>query len=358
MTGRLDRYVAGIYLSGWITSLVFFVGLFGVVDFFGHVQELLDHAREAGQGGGLIVRFYLVQLPSIFKEVAPFVMLMAALLTVLRLQRHNELMAMQLTGRSSRRVLAPVFVLTVVFTGVLVWVQESVAPRVAVERERLQALLVKGKADWTISEIHMRDAAGNVFSALDVHVASGVIGRLHVSGRDAQGRNVSVSGSQATWDEAAGGWRLQAGVREVRAPGGAQLEEQGPAEIVLTDVRPDDLLMEHREAFDLSYPEVLDRSERYPLAAGYRLLRHYHVTYPLSVLLLVLLGVPFVLRRSTRGNLVGLGAALLLCVAFLLVDATVRDLGAHGFLHPVLAAWLPVILAGSLGVVLLDAVDD
>ena len=188
MTGRLDRYVGGIYLSCWVTSLVFFIGLFGVVDFFGHVQDLLDHAREAGQGAGLIGRFYLVQLPSIFKEVAPFVMLMAALLTVLRLQRHNELTAMLLTGRSNRRVLAPVFVLTGVFTGLLVWVQEQVAPRVSIERQRLEALLVKGKPDWVIGEIHMRDAAGNVFSAHEVHVASGVIGRLHVSGRDARGR--------------------------------------------------------------------------------------------------------------------------------------------------------------------------
>ena len=358
MTGRLDRYVAGIYLSCWVLAVVFFLGLFGVMDFFRNVGDLLDHARSTGGGAAIIGQFYACQAPRILKEMAPFVMLMAALLTVLRLQRHNELMAMQLTGRSSRRVLMPVFVMSALFTGLLAWVQESVAPGVSLKREQLEAILLKGRPDWTLHDIHMRDAQGWLFSAYEFHVYSGVVEKLHVSGRDAQGRNVSVSGSDATWDEEAGGWRVQGGVREVRSLPGGELVETGPADLVVTDVRPDDLLMEHREPFDLSYAEILARSERYPAAPGYRLLRHYHVTYPLSVLLLVLLGVPFVLRRPQQRGFVGVGAAVLLCVAFMLVDATVRDLGNHGWLHPVVAAWLPVILAGSLSVVLLDSVDD
>jgi lipopolysaccharide export system permease protein len=358
MRSRLDRYVAGLYLSCWMLSAVFFLGLFGVVDFFGKIGKLLEHSHEVGQGAAIIGRFYLVQLPTIFKEVAPFVMLMAALLVVLRLQRHNELMAMQLTGRSARRVMAPVFVLTIAFTVGLVWVQEVVAPQVSAEREQLEALLVKGKPDLRVDEIHMRDVASRVWSVRGYHVVTGLIERLHVSGRDAQGRNESISGSNATWDESAGGWRLESGVREVRGLSDGELVESGPADVVTTDLRPDDLVMGHREAFDLSYGDVLARSERYPASASYRLLRHYHVTYPLSVLLLVLLGVPFVLRRSSRGSLIGLGAALLLCIAYLLVDTTARNLGTHGFLNPVLAAWLPVILAGSLGVVLFDGLDD
>ena len=45
MTARLDRYVAGIYLSCWVLAVVFFLGLFGVMDFFRNVGDLLDHAR-------------------------------------------------------------------------------------------------------------------------------------------------------------------------------------------------------------------------------------------------------------------------------------------------------------------------
>ena len=64
------------------------------------------------------------------------------------------------------------------------------------------------------------------------------------------------------------------------------------------------------------------------------------------------------LKQQPRNNLFGVGISMLLCLGFLIVTATTRDLGNRGFISPVLAAWLPVIVAGSLGVVLLDAADS
>ena len=357
MFDRLDRYVARTFLSSWLVSVVFFAGLFAVVDFFGSVQELLVAARERPEGAAIIGRFYLVQAPVIVKEVAPFVMLMAALFTVQRLQRHNELMAMLLVGRSARRVMLPVLLLTAVAVGGLVWLQEGVAPRVSVERERLRQELLKGRKEWVIDAIDVRDAQGRMVSARGFHVSAGTIDRLYVSGRDGEGHEVVLGGTNARWSERLGGWRVDEGRGEIRLPGRELPVATEVLDVVRTDVRPEDLLADRRQPFDLSWAEVLDRSERYPQAASYRLLRHYHVTYPLSVLLLVLLGLPFVLK-GPRGSLGGVGISIMLCLAYLVVDATVRDLGNRGFLEPVLAAWLPVILAGSLGVVLFEGIDS
>ena len=92
---------------------------------------------------GLIARFYAYQAPGIFLGVAPFVMLMAALISISRLKRHNEFMATVLTGRSYARVLRPVLAMTVVFIGVQVFVQEWAAPVCAEERDRLKSLIIE-----------------------------------------------------------------------------------------------------------------------------------------------------------------------------------------------------------------------
>ena len=91
--------------------------------------------------------------------------------------------------------------------------------------------------------------------------------------------------------------------------------------------------------------------------AGDRLLRHYHVTYPLSILFLVYLTLPFVLRHDPASRLRGLGIAIMICLGLKILDATVWDLGSRGFLQPVLAAWIPVIVSGSLVTVLFDSLD-
>ena len=357
MIDRLDRYVARIFLSSWLASIALFMGLFGVIDFFSDVGDLIENAGNAGSGLALIGRLYFCKAPSIFVQVAPFVMLMSALFTVLRLQRHGELTAMFMTGRSPSRILIPIFGMTVACMVVLVLAQEVFIPRLAKQRESLEALLVHGDVDWRLDSVVMRDANGSILNVQGFHVTTETIEKLHASGRDDRGRNRLTYGENAVYDEAGGGWRIQNGRMEVRAPGSETPEIVEPAAFFRTDVRPQDLLAEKQQPFDLSYREVLERSERYPQASAWRLLRHYHITYPLSVLLLVVLGLPFVLKRRHRGNLVGLGISLLLCLGYLTVDVIVRDLGNRGFLSPVIAAWLPVILAGSLGVVLFDTME-
>ena len=353
---RLDRYVARIFLSSWVACTVLFVGLFGVVDFFSKVGDLIEHSNSAGAGLGVIGRMYVCRVPGIFVQVAPFVMLMSALFTLIRLQRHGELMAIFLTGRSPMRILAPIFGMTLVCMAVVVAAQETLIPRLAKQRESDEALLVHGRQDWVL-DTTIKDASGQVLTVVDYHVASETIGKLQATGTDARGYSRLTYGEDAVFDEAEGGWRLRNGRLEVRAPGNDRPEIVVEAAFLRTDVRPQDLMNEKQQPFDLSYREVLERSERYPQSARWRLLRHYHITYPLSVLLLVMLGVPFVLKRRHRGNLVGLGLAMLLCVAYLTVDVIVRDLGLAGFLPPVLASWLPVILAGSLSVVLFDTLE-
>jgi LPS export ABC transporter permease LptG len=358
MIQRLDRYVAGMFLSSWLVSILLFMGLTGVVDFFSNVDELLESAEGTALGPALVGRFYLYKAPTIFVQVAPFVMLMAALFTVIRLQRHNELMAMQLTGRRSARVLAPVFVMTVLCVGLIVVVQERVIPRVAQERDQLENMLIRGDQEWVIGTIRVKDARDYILNVTDYRVGEEMIGKLNVSGTDSLGRNIHVYGEQAVYDAESRGWRLKNGLSEIRTLGSDEPAIEEAAAFFPTDVGPRELMADRLEPFDLSYAQVLDLSERYPQASAYRLLRHYHITYPLSVLLLVLLGLPFVLRRQASRTLVGVGISLLLCMAYLILDVIVRDLGSRGFLSPVIAAWVPVIVAGSLGVVLFDTLDS
>ena len=353
---RLDRYVARMFLSSWVASTTLFVGLFGVVDFFGKIDDLIENSGSAGAGVAMIGRMYLCRVPSIFVQVAPFVMLMAALFALLRLQRHGELMAIFMTGRSPLRVLAPILGMTLVCMVVLVVAQEVLIPRLARQRAADEAVLIHGKPDWVLST-NIKDATGQTLHVVDYHVQSQTIGKLQASGTDERGRSRLTYGEDAVYDESAGGWRLRNGRLEVRARNSDAPEIIVDAAFLRTDVRPQDLRNEKQQPFDLSYAEVLERSERYPQSARWKLLRHYHITYPLSVLLLVMLGVPFVLKRRHRGNLVGLGIALLLCVGYLTVDVLVRDLALAYYLPPVIAAWLPVILAGSLSVVLFDTLE-
>ena len=81
---------------------------------------------------------------------------------------------------------------------------------------------------------------------------------------------------------------------------------------------------------------------------------HVLLTWPLVNLVLLLLGLPFVFRLGERNLYVGLGIAIGLCTAYFAVDTVLLDLGRKGTLPPGVAAWLPLLLFGSLSLSLRD----
>lgn len=347
MIQRLDRYVSRYYASSWAVSLVFFVGLFGVYDFFQHVDDLVDELRNDAFGIGAVGLLYLYQVPVMVGQVAPFLLVTAALITVMRMQRHNEFTAMVMLGRAPARVARPVLVLSAVFVVGLVCVREFVGPAVSVRRDALMASFLQSDGRWTLDPISMRDADGRLVTAIEYEVGSRTVGRLNVSFHDADGNDVFVTGENARYDEGSHGWRLERGASTLRAMSSGA-ERSAEAAFVATDVDPDALMAGSRPPFDMSYPQLLDLSRRYPASRKWRLLRHHHVTSPLALVLLVMLALRFVLKPDPARRLAGLGASLMACLAYMVLDQAMRSLGNDGTLPPVLAAWMPVIVLGSL----------
>ncbi|GJM21797.1 MAG: LPS export ABC transporter permease LptG [Planctomycetota bacterium] len=352
---RLDRYVARVFFSSWVLSVVFFTGLYGVYDVFAHFDDLIEDFGGSDSGFGAAVRYYLYQAPGMVLKVAPFIMVMSALVAVMRLKRHNELLAMVLVGRPARRVLRPIFMLTGVFVLVLLFLQEVVTPAVALERDKLYNSLIENREEWVIENVKLRDHEGRLFIAHDYDVNAQRIARLTISFEDRDGRRVSIQGTDAVPDVEGGGWRLLGGGLQTVSGNPRFAPAEDEIDFVPTDIRHEDMMSSLAEPHDLAFAELRDLARRYPNARKYKLFLHYHITHPLSVLLLVLLAVPWMLDWMPGRNLRGLAAAIGICLGFMLLDALVLDRGKRGFLQPVLAAWLPVIVAGSLAIVLFDS---
>jgi hypothetical protein len=80
-------------------------------------------------------------------------------------------------------------------------------------------------------------------------------------------------------------------------------------------------------------------------------------TRPASSLVLLLLGLPFVLRQGQRTIAAGLAVALCTCGAYMAVDFFFQQLGNRGEVQPLIAAWFAPSLFGSLAIARLDRVS-
>ena len=121
----LDRYIAKNFLNGYFIALGVMVGMFLAVDLFLNLDEFAEQS-DAGVVAmlGNIAQFYSVRSVLWFRDLGGMVIVIAAVFSLARMTRNNELIAVMASGVSLKRILAPILFLSLLLTGLLVVDQE------------------------------------------------------------------------------------------------------------------------------------------------------------------------------------------------------------------------------------------
>lgn len=340
----LDRYILLTFLQALLVSVVFLVGLYLLIHFFTHLKGLEEAstafaARDMSLVSGLC-RYYLVNLPEMIVFFGPYAILMAAMYTLHHLSSNNELTPMLAAGISRARILVPLILATACLTVGLVFLKEGVVPSVATEMAELNRLM-KGKTETIEDRLPLfADSSQNVVDCATWDPDRRILNDVHLRSRELPNL---LSWTRWVWSK--DHWMAHG--------------EDGTATSIaeLTDLTPDDIVMElnARARTRLSMFQLSRASDRRPESLELKVLFHSHMAYAFSPFILLLLGLPFVMKTRRRGTFLGIGTCLFLSLAFFSCTLVFQRMGAQGvFVTPLLAAWLPVIAFGSLGLVLFE----
>ena len=360
--GILDRYVGGVFLSSYTTALLVVVGLVFIMDLASNLESYLRPWEDGSKAPAhLVARYYVLNIPFLFLQSAPFVTLAAGLFTVSKLLKHNEIAAGMAAGLSTRRLTASIFLGGVLAAfgafGLREWVSANVLP----ERDSVRFVLEEQSYDRVYEGVWLRNPDGSVVRLGEFRPAVGTPPRAEVRELEASLRSgdgvVRVEAERAVWVERDGklGWWLQRGKhKEI----GQRKEERDVDWLEGFDFTPELALTFHRarnNPLELSFAEAVTLARRDPDNVVYQTLMQYYLTFALANVVLLLVGLPLLMRHERGRGLEGLAASLLLCVFFFGADFICRSLGTQGAIDPLFASWAPVLLFGSLGVVLYDA---
>ena len=126
----LDRYVSRQVL----VSSIFGVGVLSVVLVLGRVfKDLLEMLVNHSVPLEFILTFIAYILPFSLTFTIPWGFLTAVLLVFGKMSAENELIALRSSGVSIPRICASVFVLSLIFAGICLWINVDVAPRAQVK---------------------------------------------------------------------------------------------------------------------------------------------------------------------------------------------------------------------------------
>lgn len=342
----LDRHIAREVLT---SIAVVLAGLLVLFAFFDMLRELGDLQRTRA-GFGVLLVYILLSLPAHVYELAPIAALIGAIFALTMLATHSEFVVMRVSGMSSWRVAGTLGRVGLVLALATFAFGEYVSPhseRLA-QQLKLRAAGAPGAlvAHGFLSGAWIKDEGSfiNVRRVLADTSLSGV--RIYQF--DAQHRLQAIS--EAAEGDYLGGnrWALknvmqtrfdETGVSVHRLPELQWSTVLNPDILAVLLVNPEQMSVTTLYAYVQHLRENRQKVGRYEAALWGKL------TYPLTVVVMLLLALPFAYFNRRAGGVGGrIFAGIMLGLGFYLVSRLSSNLGAINDWPGALSAGLPTVV--------------
>jgi len=325
------------------------------VDFLQKADRLIKHHATISQ----VAEYFFYSMPGMITMSLPMASLIAALLSLGNLSRHNEIIAMRAGGVSLARIIAPLVV-----GGILISIfgfvnNEFIMPKSSSRADYIRSVEIEKKQQQVMFQQQKLWLRGPDNSIANIELVS-------PNRREMLGLNIyklnpdfsvreRIKASSLVWEN--GAWRLKQS-RTYVVSGNRVTSRVSDNEAFNIVESPDDLGMIVKDSEEMSFTELWDYVKRLKTsgynAASYEVDLHSKLSFPLASLLMVLISIPFSIHKvRTGGAAKGFSFAVMIAFAYLTLMSVGASLGNSGSLPPLLAAWLANLVFATAAVIVL-----
>ena len=366
---KADKLVL-LELSG---PLLFGIGMFSMLTVVVVVlQESLKFIIKFDVSPAVLLKMLLYAAPQFIILSIPMGVLLGTLISMGKLNAELQVAALRSCGVSLYRVLAPYFVVGALLSGLTFLGNETVVPWGLESLTNLKNSLLTGgdKAEARLGAINQPiynkgklqwllvadDSEGNrLFNVILLFRDS----LDHSKDQLTLAREAVWEGNDWTF------YDLQTfSLRDPRNEGPGQMQTYANS-MVMKDlnISPESLRMRKQDVESLRIVQ-LQQLLRDELAAGVdaasktildiRTKMYGKYAIPFTPLVFIIIAVPLSVMPQRSSTSMGMGLALVIVMAYYVLQSICQKLGASGAIEPMLAAWLPNLLISGVGLVLLQ----
>lgn len=338
-----ERYLRAEVFSATTLVLVAFLMLFGFFDLIGEVRDIGRGSYQLAEA----VMFVSLTLPGRLYELAPIAVLIGTLYALTSLARHSEITVLRASGLSNTAMLGALLKLGLIFVVMTFVVGEFVAPvaeRTA-QQIRLRSISAVVAQEFR-SGVWLRDDRAFV-NIRDV-TPEGSLESVRVYQFDDRFRLLSIVDAKTADFVGDGAWKMSE-VTETGFESTRSTVVREESRTWKTAINPDMLsvLMVAPEKMQLAtlYQYVHHLSDNKQKTERYEIAFWKKLIYPLSILVMMVLALPFAFLQGRSGGVsLKVFAGIMLGIGFHLLNGLFTSLGAINEWRPVVAAITPSVL--------------
>jgi lipopolysaccharide export system permease protein len=293
--------------------------------------------------------------------VLPAAVLFATVFSIGAFTRHSEITAAKASGVSFHRMVLPIFAAS----SLVMMLGLGLGELVPVTNARRDEILEERKYHPGQNRFNFAYAAreGRVYKIGNLTIERRAIDMLEIErkGVSAEYPTVLIATRTAQWDTVSRRWTLVGGTLHI-VPDSARdfaFAFDSARDAKLTEA-PVELTALPRSPDQMRFAEL----RRYILAGErsgmnvneLKVELSLKLAIPVTCLIIALFGAPLATSTQRGGTALGIGVSLATTILFLMLIQITKAVGQGGVIPPYLAAWLPSLLFGGVGTVLLTKV--
>ena len=351
----LSKHIFKEFISLVAGALIAILIVYLCVEFLQKAGKFIKHQATFSQVAG----YFLYSVPGMISMALPMAVLIASLLSLGNLSRHNELIAMRASGVSLVKIISPLFVggllisvLGFVNNEVIMPVYSSRANyirKVEIEKNQRRVMFQQHKLwlrgpDNSIASIEL--VSPNRTELLELNI--------YKLNPDYSVRERIKAGS-LVWEN--GAWRLKRSLTFTQVDDAVR-SRPSDDEVFNIVESPDDLGMIVKKSEEMNFTEMWNYVKRLK-SSGYKAVTyevdlHRKLAYPLASLLMVMISIPFSFHTARSGG-AAKGFALAVAIAFFywMLASVGASLGNSGAVPPAVSAWFANIFFAVTSVIVL-----
>jgi lipopolysaccharide export system permease protein len=356
----LDRYVFGEFAKIFFGTALGFPVLVVIIDLVDNLEKYLNRQIPRAD----IALSYLYFLPESAFMVVPAAVLFATVFAIGSFTRHAEITAAKASGMSFYRLIIPIFVGAVIAFGMDLALGELMPVTTRMRNELLRDARITG--GMVRNNFAFASELGRVYKVAQLISDRGMINSVQIErkGNGAAYPTYLLSSENAFYDSAGVNgrrWKLTKGQMNVVADTGTSMMIQFESGYdTHFNERPQDMMRAPRSPQEMRYRELtrfIAAAERSGTDVNtLRVERMLKIAIPAACIIIALFGAPLATSTQRGGAAYGVAVSLGTTVVFLLSVQLTKGFGSKGIISPDVAAWIPGIAFGVVGLVLLARV--
>ena len=357
MLKTIDYYIIRKFLGTFFYAISLLIIIVIVFDISENIDEFIEKGAPLN---GIIFDYYLNFIPYFVNLFSYLFTFISVIYFTSKMATNTEIISILSSGISYYRMLRPYFISAILLALMSFYLSNFLIPSTNQKRRVFKNKYIGDLYKEKDQNIHYRISPDTYVYVESFNMKNMNGFRFTMERFEGNELRYKLSADRIYWDSTGNKWKIENYmIREIE--GMNETIRKGERMDTVINLKPRDLYVQKELYEEMNFTELRKYIEEEKLKGSeevmvYEVEKHTRISSPFATLVLTLIGVTLSSRKVRGGIGMHLGLGILITFTFILFMRISTVFALYGNLSPALAAWIPNILFGLVGLGLLRAV--